>query len=155
MKRILLSLAILALTATAAPAADAKAPVTFKDFLQQQPTQSTRAHRQQMPLHGNTSSKVYHASDCEHYTCKTCTAEFATAGQAEAAGFHACKVCEGKEGVATANRQPRALKGNPNSRMLHGPSCKHYDAKGTTEKFSDMDQAVKKGYRLCSICRGK
>ena len=33
------------------------------------------------PLHGNTSSKVYHAADCEHYMRKTCTAEFATARQ--------------------------------------------------------------------------
>ena len=77
------------------------------------------------------------------------------AREAEAAGYHACKVCEGKEGVATANKQPRMLKGNPNTKMLHGPSCKYYDAKGTTEKFSNMDQAVKQGYKLCSICEGK
>ncbi len=107
------------------------------------------------PLHGNTVSKVYHAADCEYYMCKTCSAEFASARQAEAAGYHACKVCEGKEGVATANKQPRMLKGNPNTKMLHGPSCKYYDAKGTTEKFSNMEQAVKQGYKLCSICEGK
>ncbi len=102
--------------------------------------------KQQMPLHGNTSSKVYHAADCEHYMCKTCTAQFATARQAEAAGFHACRVCEGKEGVATANKQPRTLRGNPDSKMLHGPSCKYFNAKDSTEKFTNMDQAVKKGY---------
>ena len=129
MKHLLLSLALLALAASPAWAAQ--------------------------PLHGNTSSKVYHAADCEHYRCKTCTAEFASARQAEAAGYHACKVGEGKEGVATANKKPRTLKGNPNSKMLHGPSCKYFNAKGTTESFASMDQAVKKGYKLCSVCNGK
>ena len=107
------------------------------------------------PLHGNTVSKVYHAADCEYYMCKTCSAEFTTASQAEAAGYHACKVCEGKEGVATANRQPRELRGNPDSKTLHGPSCKYFNAKGSSEKFTNMEQALKKGYKLCSICEGK
>ncbi len=88
--------------------------------------------------------------------CKTFTTEFVTSRQAEAAGFHACKVCDGKEGVATANKQPRTQKGsNSNSKMLHCPSCKHHDAKVTTESFTDMYQTVKKGYMLCSICEGK
>ncbi|MBP3731543.1 MAG: hypothetical protein J6I40_08765 [Mailhella sp.] len=114
-----------------------------------------RAYQQQKPLHGNSNSKIYHASDCEHYNAKSCTVQFATAAEAEKAGYHACKVCGGKEGVATANKMPRTLKGNPNSKMLHGPSCKYYDAKGTTEKFANLDQAIKKGYKLCSVCEGK
>ncbi len=63
--------------------------------------------------------------------------------------------CEGKEDLATANKQPSELHGNPETKTLHGPSCKYFNAKGSTEKFASMDQAVKKGYKLCSICQGK
>ncbi len=155
MKRILLSLAILALTATAAPAA--KQPVL--DFGLQQPAQGVRAYKQQMPLHGNVSSKVYHASDCEYYNSKGATAEFANAREAEKAGYHACKICEGKEGVATGKKQNKAsaaqLRGNPDSKTLHGPSCKFYNSKGSTETFSSVEQAKKQGYHLCTVCEGK
>lgn len=154
MKRILLSLAILALTATAAPAA--KQPVL--DFGLKQPTQSVRAY-QQMPLRGNVSSKVYHASDCEYYNSKAATAEFANAREAEKAGYHACKICEGKEGVAASKKENKAasvqLRGNPESKTLHGPSCKYYNSKGSTEAFSSVEQAKKQGYHLCTVCEGK
>ena len=106
------------------------------------------------PLRGNVNSKIYHAADCEHYTCRTCNAVFRTAGDAEKAGYRPCKVCKGKEGVATANKKPRVLKGNPTSKILHGPSCDYFDAAGTTQRFSNMDQAIKKGYRLCTLCNG-
>ena len=33
--------------------------------------------------------------------------------------------------------------------------CKYYDAKGTIEKFSNMNKIEQKGYKLCSICQGK
>lgn len=159
MKRILLSLAILALTATAAPAA--KQPVV--DFGLQQPAQGVRVNKQQMPLRGNVSSKIYHASDCEYYGSKAATAEFANAREAEKAGYHACKVCEGREGVATTKKQQRqeqgqarvVLHGNPSSKVVHGPSCKYYASKSATENFTSLEHAKKQGYKVCTMCEGK
>ena len=159
MKRILLSLAILALTATAAPAA--KQPVV--DFDLQQPAQGVRMNKQQMPLRGNVTSKIYHASDCEYYGSKAATAEFANVREAEKAGYHACKVCEGKEGVATTKKQHAreqgqtrvVLHGNPSSKVVHGPSCKYYASKSATENFTSIEQARKQGYKLCTMCEGK
>ena len=132
MKRILLFFAILAVTATTAPA--------VFGFGFQKPVQ-VRASKQQMPLHGNVSSKVYHASGCKYYNSKSATAEFANAQEAEKAGYHACKICGGKEGVVTTEK--------------HGPSCKYYLSKSATENFTSVEQAKQQGYRLCSICNGK
>lgn len=154
MKRILLFFAILAVTATTAPA--------VFGFGFQKPVQ-VRASKQQMPLHGNVSSKVYHASGCKYYNSKSATAEFANAQEAEKAGYHACKICGGKEGVVTTEKQPQqeqgqtglVLHGNPHSKVLHGPSCKYYLSKSATENFTSVEQAKQQGYRLCSICNGK
>ncbi|MBO4317793.1 MAG: hypothetical protein J5855_05915 [Mailhella sp.] len=66
---------------------------------QNRPAQTAR------PLHGNTDSKVFHAWDCFHYKCTACTAVFNSAHDAEMAGYHACRVCEGTDGVATAKRE--------------------------------------------------
>ena len=170
MKRILLSLAFLALAAMPAYAANTKAPVT--DFFQQQPVQAPayrqpapgiKGYQQYAPLHGNVQSKVFHASDCEYYNSKSATAEFANAREAQKAGYHACKICEGKEGVATAKKQQRmeqgrsgvVLHGNPTSKTLHGPSCKYYNSKSATEQFSSVEQAKRQGYKLCTVCEGK
>ncbi len=115
---------------------------------------------QRHPLHGNLASKIYHASDCEYYASKGATASFATARQAENAGFRACKVCEGREGVATAKRQhqqaaARRLHGNPSTKTLHGPSCKFYDARSSNARFTSFEQAARMGYKPCTLCGGK
>ena len=51
------------------------------------------------PLHGNTRSRKYHRPSCKAYRCKNCTREFATAKEAEAAGFKPCGMC-GKNQVS-------------------------------------------------------
>lgn len=38
------------------------------------------------PYHGNVQSRIYHNSSCRYYFCKRCTAVFATAQAARAAG---------------------------------------------------------------------
>ena len=150
---ILLSLAILALTATAAPAARQPA----LDFGLQQPVWGVRARKQQMPLRGNVSS--CHASDCECYGSKAATAEYANAREAKKAGYHTCKTCEGREGAAVGKKQDKAaaarLRGNPESKTLHGPSCRHCNSRGSTEAFSSAEQARKQGCHLCKLCEGK
>lgn len=42
---------------------------------------------------GNVQSRIFHAATCRYFTCKNCTAEFATRAQALKAGFRPCKVC--------------------------------------------------------------
>ncbi len=108
-------------------------------------------------------SKVYHARDCEYYNSKAKKMEFASAREAERAGFRACKICEGKEGVATQKKQHRReqlhhkahLHGNPVTKTLHGPSCKFYNSKSSTERFDSLEQARRHGYTLCTVCGGK
>lgn len=46
-------------------------------------------------LHGNPNSRIYHNSGCRYYNCKACTVVFASAAEAKARGFRACKVCGG------------------------------------------------------------
>lgn len=45
------------------------------------------------PFHGNTSSRVFHAATCRNYNCRNCTLTFATAADAEAAGFKPAGDC--------------------------------------------------------------
>ncbi len=59
----------------------------------QKPACAVEALRRQPPLrasgpyHGNTASRVFHAPSCRNYRCKNCTEVFASARDAEAAGF--------------------------------------------------------------------
>jgi len=152
-------LAVLAFTATAAVAAP---KTSAKDMVQPYQSQQYKVAAKKM-LHGNVESKIYHASDCQYYDSKSATAKFATAREAEKAGFRPCKVCEGKEGVATAKRQesqnqpPKRtmLHGNPTTKTLHGPSCRYYDSKAASENFASIEAAKRAGYSICTICEGK
>lgn len=45
------------------------------------------------PYHGNVSSHVYHQAGCKDYNCRNCTQVFATAAQAEAAGYRPHTAC--------------------------------------------------------------
>jgi methylphosphotriester-DNA--protein-cysteine methyltransferase len=45
--------------------------------------------------HGNWSSRIYHNADCKYFTCKRCTVNFSSAGEAEASGYRPCKICGG------------------------------------------------------------
>jgi micrococcal nuclease len=44
--------------------------------------------------HGNTSSKVFHKSDCKAYNCKNCTVVFPDRDQAIKAGYRPCGTCK-------------------------------------------------------------
>lgn len=46
-------------------------------------------------VHGNAYSRIYHNSGCRYYMCKNCTVVFASAAEAQKAGFRACKICGG------------------------------------------------------------
>lgn len=45
------------------------------------------------PLHGNTSSNVFHAPTCDAYNCKNCTMIFKTHNDAIAEGYRPCGKC--------------------------------------------------------------
>ena len=105
------------------------------------------------PFHGNIESKIYHAPGCEYYSCKKCTQNFSSAREAEAAGYHPCTVCLGKENAA--QKKGPELRGNPNSKVVHGPSCKYYEAKNSTVIFRSRKEAEAAGYHLCTVCNGQ
>ena len=44
--------------------------------------------------HGNTSSKVFHHSGCQHFNCKNCTMQFKTREEAIQAGYRPCGRCK-------------------------------------------------------------
>ncbi len=44
-------------------------------------------------VHGNTASRVFHASSCPNFRCRNCTARFADAGAARAAGYRPAGCC--------------------------------------------------------------
>lgn len=43
--------------------------------------------------HGNISSHIFHASDCKHFNCKSCTKIFKTRESAIKAGYRPCGIC--------------------------------------------------------------
>ena len=45
-------------------------------------------------VHANATTKEYHFSQCEHYTCSQCTIEFLSSQIAEESGFTACPYCQ-------------------------------------------------------------
>lgn len=46
----------------------------------------------------------------------------------------------------------KPLLGNTQSRVVHGPSCRHYRCKRCTAIFKSVDAAVKAGYRVHRAC---
>ncbi|MBQ7609140.1 MAG: hypothetical protein IJU76_14415 [Desulfovibrionaceae bacterium] len=114
------------------------------------------AAAQAKPFHGNIESKVYHAPNCEFYSCKKCIKEFATEKQAQAEGYQPCSVCLGKQGEAgQKGKKSTELRGNPNTKVVHGPSCKYYASNSSSVTFRSKKEAEAAGYRLCTICNGK
>lgn len=43
---------------------------------------------------GNTNTYKFHEKSCRHYSCKNCTAHFATREEALEAGYRPCGVCD-------------------------------------------------------------
>lgn len=46
-------------------------------------------------VHGNYKSRICHNARCRYFNCKACTVVFASAEEARANGYRACKVCGG------------------------------------------------------------
>jgi hypothetical protein len=63
--------------------------------------------------HGNWASRIYHNSTCKYFTCKRCTVNFSSAGEAEASGYRACKVCGG----GTAEKREAARRKEDSARQ--------------------------------------
>ena len=47
---------------------------------------------------------------------------------------------------------PAPVKGNPNSKVYHKATCRHYTAKSSTKEFKSEAVAVKAGYKSCKQC---
>ncbi len=47
-----------------------------------------------LALHGNVKSKVFHREGCRNYNCGKCTAVFKNREQAMNSGYKACKACK-------------------------------------------------------------
>jgi endonuclease YncB( thermonuclease family) len=59
--------------------------------------QTSRASTEAGPLHGNVSSRVYHASWCPNYRCRNCTALFGSEDAARRQGFRPAQDCLGQK----------------------------------------------------------
>lgn len=104
---------------------------------------------------GNTKSRVFHSAFCQHYNCKNCTAEFATAREATAAGYRPCSICNPSTAVDSSRivRSAEAVYiGNSSSRVLHRSSCRHANCKNCTIRFSSRDDAIRAGYKPGGCC---
>ena len=123
MKRILLVLAALAFTAAPAMAAPGYPPPKHPapvvrlhhppappPHLHRPPPPPPAAYHHQALLHGDVGTATYHARDCEYYRVRGPRAEFNSVREAEEAGYRPCRICEGREGVATAKRHHRPPK---------------------------------------------
>ena len=44
---------------------------------------------------GNAKTRVFHASGCRYFNCKSCTVRFTSAEEARSSGYKPCKRCIG------------------------------------------------------------
>ncbi|MCK8601043.1 thermonuclease family protein [Desulfoferrobacter suflitae] len=47
----------------------------------------------------------------------------------------------------------RGYHGNVSSKVFHSEQCKHYNCKNCTARFSSRDEALRAGFKPCSMCR--
>lgn len=62
--------------------------------------------------------------------------------------FAAAFVCAS----AVLAEEAAPIKGNPDSKIYHKSTCKHYAAKGCTVEFKSEQAAVEAGYKPCKLC---
>ncbi|WP_246803911.1 Ada metal-binding domain-containing protein [Desulfosarcina cetonica] len=43
--------------------------------------------------------------------------------------------------------------GNVDSHIFHKPSCRYYNCKKCTKKFTSREDAIEAGYRPCKVCK--
>lgn len=55
------------------------------------PTQTAAAHS----YSGNAKTRVFHASGCRYFNCKSCTVRFKSVEEARSSGYKPCKRCIG------------------------------------------------------------
>ena len=87
-----LSAIILSLTAAlllTAPAFAAPAQTPAKETAPA-PTQAVTSS-----YSGNAKTRVFHASGCRYFNCKSCTVRFKSAEEARSSGYKPCKRCIG------------------------------------------------------------
>ena len=74
-------------------AADPTPPWLFRSAARGGGPAAARGAPASTGLHGNTSSRVFHAPGCEHYACANCTVTFESSAAAIAAGYRAHEQC--------------------------------------------------------------
>jgi metal binding Ada-like protein len=100
---------------------------------------------------GNTQTRVFHQTSCRYYTCKNCTATFASAADAVDHGYRPCGVCEPAGGGRT-EAVTAAFTGNTGSRKFHRASCRYASCKNCTAKFDTRREAIDAGYVPGGCC---
>lgn len=101
---------------------------------------------------GNTQTRVFHQSSCRHYTCKNCTATFASPADAVDHGYRPCGVCRPGVSAGREEKIDAAFTGNTNSRKFHRASCRYAGCKNCTAKFQSRREAVEAGYAPGGCC---
>lgn len=51
------------------------------------------------------------------------------------------------------NDRPKAISGNPKSRVFHVPQCEYYNCKNCTLEFKDVQVALEADFEPCRFCR--
>lgn len=103
------------------------------------------------PIHGNTSSRIYHFAQCASFDCKNCTAEFANAAEAEKAGYRACKKCGPSTPRAVASNSASFV-GNAESLKFHRSTCRNAGCKNCTRSFATRENAISAGFVPGKCC---
>lgn len=102
---------------------------------------------------GNTQTGVFHQSSCRYYTCKNCTATFASPAEAIEHGYRACGVCEPGSGSSAKSKSVEAnYAGNTNTGKFHRSSCRYATCKNCTAKFDTRQAAIDAGYVPGGCC---
>ena len=59
-----------------------------------------------------------------------------------------------KPGPAMRTSQTEVVyHGNVRSKKFHRPSCRYYDCKNCTARFTSREQAIQAGYVPCKVCK--
>ena len=102
---------------------------------------------------GNTQTRVFHQSSCRYYTCKNCTATFASAAEAIDRGYRACGTCQPGDGESLkSNDAEHAYSGNTSTMKFHRSSCRYATCKNCTARFQSRQQAIDAGYVPGGCC---
>lgn len=106
------------------------------------------------PFSGNTQTRVFHQSTCRYYSCKNCTAQFATAQEAIRNGYRPCGICEpGDVATSPSTAADAAYVGNTNTHKFHRSTCRYAGCSHCTAKFRSRSEAMEAGYVPGGCCK--